>query len=129
MIFALLLMAIEGLITWNVMDNIMKIVNEIPSIKLRYRVFKFLTSIPISFVMNFAISSLLTQFTGNGVTAGFANLGSSVIVAILLPFRLSRKYRVSDLEQEIKEARKKKRPSLLVVVKDKNKNKDKEISL
>lgn len=100
--YGIVLMVIEGIITGHLMIKIMNIVIGIKSPKSRLRVFRFLTSTPVSFAMNLAISTMLTWFTGGGLTAGFANLGSSILVGFGVPIYLKSKFDIVSLENEVK---------------------------
>lgn len=46
-----------------------------------------------AFAINMVISSIIGEFTGSGMTSGFANLTSSVLVAIYMPAVLEAKYK------------------------------------
>lgn len=100
--YGIVLMVIEGIITGHLMIKIMNIVIGIKNPKARLRVFRFLTSTPVSFAMNLAISTMLTWFTGGGLTAGFANLGSSILVGFGVPIYLKSKFDIVSLENEVK---------------------------
>jgi uncharacterized protein YacL len=68
---------------------------------MKWKMIKLLGHPAVSFAVNLAISVLLTQFTGGGLNAGFANLTSSVIVAIAVPIYVRFRTAGTSEEQEL----------------------------
>lgn len=107
--FAFLLLAVEGIITGYMMLQLMEIISRGPDGYTKIKMYKLVTSIPISFIINFLVSSVMTWFTGAGLTAGFANLGSSVVIGVVLPPILRWKYPLEAVVERVKENREIKR--------------------
>lgn len=101
--FAFLLLAVEGIITGYLMLQLMEIISRGPDGYTKIKMYKLITSIPISFVINFLVSSVMTWFTGAGLTAGFANLGSSVVIGVVLPPLLRWRYPLEVVIERVKE--------------------------
>lgn len=112
MSFGFVLLIIEVIITSYLMIELMGIIYDLPGGHIKVALLRLLTSAPVSFVVNLAISSMMTWFTGEGLTAGFANLGSSVLVGFFLPVYLKRRFnldmvtREAQLKKELKRAKK-----------------------
>ena len=99
--FAVLLMLIEGVITFTLMKRIMDGILDMKNPRMKWKAIGFLGHPMVSFSVNLAISVLLTQFTGGGLNAGFANLGSSVIVAFLVPMYVRAKTAGTSEKEEL----------------------------
>ena len=97
-----LLLLVMCLIKWSIMNEIVKMADKLRPLIIRYYAFKMLLSIPISFAINFGISTLFMSFTGGGLTAGFANLGADVVIGILFPVYFRRKYDLEAMKAEAK---------------------------
>ena len=95
------LTAIEFAITASLMINLLKWVDtSFKSIRFKVKVLQMFsgkTGYITGFLINLSISSLMSEFTGGGLTAGFANLGSSVIVAIVFPMYVNWKYDIEGM--------------------------------
>ena len=92
---------IEFAITASLMINLLKWVDEsFKSLRFKVKVLQMFsgkTGYITGFLLNLCISSLMSKFTGGGLTAGFANLGSSVIVAIVFPRYVNWKYDIESM--------------------------------
>ncbi len=99
--FGMILVVIQATITWYIMITIMDILSNIPSPSIKLLVFKLFTARPISFVINLAVSSMMAWFTGAGLYAGFANLGSSVVVGIIFPVYFKMRYDMQQMEKDV----------------------------
>ena len=112
---------IEFAITASLMVNLLKWVDEsFKSLRFKVKILQMFsgkTGYITGFLLNLSISSLMSQFTGGGLAAGFANLGSSVIVAIVFPIYVNWKYDIDgmlhtiEIEKESRKAEKIRRKS------------------
>ncbi len=96
--FALMLMFIEAIITFTLMKKVLDMVLGFRNSRVRLGILRLISSPLVSFFINLGISLLLTKFTGGGLNAGFANLASSVIVALALPMYV--RYRTAYMNPE-----------------------------
>ena len=100
-----ILTTIMSIITVYLMIQMMDLVDSMKENMIKVKIVQFISSIPVTVLLNFTISSILTQFTGEGLTAGFANLGSSVLVGIFLPPYLRKRYNFQEMETRVLEER------------------------
>ena len=97
----LMYLLIEAVITGYIIFQINAMLWDMKDSRNKLRMFKFMQSRSFTMLFNFSISSLLTMFTGGGMTAGFANLGSSILVGVVLPFILRWKFPIYNLEHRV----------------------------
>jgi hypothetical protein len=69
----------------------------------KVRIMSFIMHPVVSFMVNLLISNILGYFTGKGMVAGLANLGSSVIVGFAIPIVLRKMYDVDETVQRLEE--------------------------
>lgn len=68
-----------------------------PGNRIKYIIFQFMSSLPVTVIVNICLSYFLVSFTGAGMLAGMSNLASSIIVGIFAPrWMRSRFDKVSD---------------------------------
>lgn len=102
MTFTVALLIIDSIITVWLISKTVSVIDSLPSDRMKLPLFNFFMSPPITFAINFLISCLITGFTNSGLSAGTANLGSSILVGVFLPPYLRSKYNIDRLRLEIK---------------------------
>ena len=100
-IMTIFLTIIEVMITLGFMLQITGFIYEMKNLQMKITLHKILTNRIVIIAVNIAISSLMTTFTGANLTSGFANLGSSVIVAIFGKYIIDRKYNFGPIYEEL----------------------------
>lgn len=98
--FGFLLLVIQAVVTWYIMSTVLNIISEIHPVGMRILLLKMIANRPMTFVFNLAISQMLVWFTGAGLYAGFANLGSSILVGVIFPIYFNQKYNINTMEEE-----------------------------
>ena len=88
----LVLTLIDIAITGYLLDLVMKVIINVRPKKLRVGFYRLFNNGVTAFLLNLSISNMLAYFTGQGLIAGMANLGSSVLVALFLPMYLKQRY-------------------------------------
>jgi hypothetical protein len=83
---------IMSIITGALMIQVIKIIVGIKWRWLRFKLYRIITFGPIAFLINFSISTGILSFTGSGMTAGAANMLSSILVAVIIPIIADRKF-------------------------------------
>jgi hypothetical protein len=103
--FLLIFVVVECLITLTFMIMVGGWVSQIRPLKFQLIFIRLLKSRTSAFILNMAISVILSSFTGAGMYAGFANLTSSVIVAAIAPIVLEIRFRFKNVEEEVKRSK------------------------
>jgi len=103
--FLITYILIQCIITMEFIIMIASFVNGLPTTTLRYMGWRFITNRGTAFVLDLTISCIIGWFTGEGMTSGFANLSSGIIVSVIAPYVLNWKFKYKTLESEYKTAK------------------------
>lgn len=95
------MLIIEGVITGYLMVKLFDLIIDMENEVRKLRIYHFMSHPVPSFILNYLISSMLNSFTQGGLAAGFANLGSSIIVAVFVPLYLKWRYDMPGLETRV----------------------------
>lgn len=100
-IFAVALLVIEVIITFYTMRLIMGMIIGLPNGFVKHLLLKLLMKPLVGFMLNFMISTALAWFCGSGLSAGFANLASSIVIGLLMPVYFQKVYKVRELMEHL----------------------------
>lgn len=98
--FTMIFVFVQMIITWQFIKMIAEFVNDLPSLYLRYWGWRIVTYKPTAFIIDLIISMIIGWFTGEGMTSGFANLTSGVIISFVSGYILEWKFKYSKVFQE-----------------------------
>ena len=107
--FALILLIIDTIITFYIMKTFLETLSGLPDTYFKARLMEMIMHPATAFATNLVISNIIGYFTGAGLIAGLANLGSSVLVGLILPFVMGKWYNPEEIRARVaanKEAKK-----------------------
>ncbi len=102
LMFALILLGIECVITFHIMKLIMEGVLELPDGLVKLLLLRIIVTPVGGFLVNLQISAIIAWLTGAGLSSGLANLGASVVIGFLMPIYYQRKYKINEIREHLK---------------------------
>lgn len=106
--FIAIFVVVECIITLTFMIMVGGWVSQIRPLRFQIVFIRLMKSRTAAFILNMVISSVLSGFTGAGMYAGFANLTSSVLVAIIAAPILEYKFRFDHVIETVARQKKEK---------------------
>lgn len=102
LMFALILLGIECVITFHIMKLIMEGVLELPDGLVKLLLLRIIVTPVGGFLVNFQISTIIAWLTGAGLSSGLANMGASVVIGFLMPIYYQRKYKINEIREHLR---------------------------
>jgi len=94
---AIVLLIIDTVITFYLMKTFLETLSDMSDSYFKAKLMEFTMHPVTAFVINLMISNILGYFTGAGLIAGLANLGSSVVVGLILPVVMGKWYNPDEV--------------------------------
>ena len=96
---AIELLIIDTIITFYLMKTFLDMISNMADSYFKAKVMEFVMHPATAFGINLVISNILGYFTGAGLVAGLANLGSSVLVGFILPVVMGNWYNPDEVRE------------------------------
>ena len=100
--FALVLLLIDTIITFYIMKTFLETLSGLPDTYFKAKIMEFIMHPATAFGINLVISKIIGYFTGAGLIAGLANLGSSILVGALIPIVMGKWYNPEEIRAKVR---------------------------